>query len=105
MSCFDGIGCARVAAEALEPHWPPPKAYISWKIDDDASQVTSRMFEVIHHGNFLNEDFTNLERMLRDIDPWEQCLILLCAGSPCVDFSVVKGENGLGREGPEGVKV
>ena len=104
MSCFDGIGCARVAAEALEPHWPPPKAYISWEIDDDACQVTARMFEVIHRGNFLNEDFKNLEKMLRDIDPREQCLILLCAGPPCVDFSVVKGDSGLGRDGPEGVK-
>ena len=104
MSCFDGIGCARVAAEALEPKWPPPRAYISWETDEEACQVTSRMFEVIHRGSFLEEDFNDLKRLLKDIDPNDQCLIMLCAGPPCVDFSVVKGDAGLGKDGPEGVK-
>ena len=104
MSAFDGIGCARIAAESLAPHLAAPLAYIAWEIEAGCQNLTSRVYEVTHRGDITQENFQGLADILDSVDPDREAVVLLTAGPPCVDFTIIKGDQAPGRDGPEGIK-
>ena len=101
LSFCDGIGCARLALEWL--HGPPAMS-VAWETDPECVRITSERFpETVHRGCFVSDNYTEVARLVRDADPGAECVVLVTAGTPCPDFSVVAGKT-EGRNLPEGAK-
>ena len=81
-----------------------PKLSISWEIDEECVNVTKERFpDMFHRGCFVNDNYEEVVEHIKEVDPSHQCLILVTAGTPCPDFSVVAGKT-EGRHHPEGAK-
>ena len=101
LSFCDGIGSSRLAIEWL---MGPPRLSLAWEIDEDCIKVTQQHFpEMIHRGCFLKDNYQQVATMIKQAAPSNECQILLTAGTPCPDFSVVSGKS-EGRNHPEGAK-
>ena len=60
--------------------------------------------DLIMRGNFMDDDPDDIAQQIRDYDPEGDKIILSIAAPPCPDFSQIKGEDAMGKEGPEGQK-
>jgi hypothetical protein len=59
--------------------------------------------DLIHRGDFLKDNYQQLATEIAAIDPSKQCTIVITAGTPCPDFSVVTDRK-AGTPLPEGNK-
>lgn len=101
LSFCDGIGSARLALEWLVG---PPRATIAWEVDEECIKVTKHWFPEVHHrGCFIDDDYTAVANLVKEYDPDHQCTIVVAAGTPCPDYSVVSAKS-EGRKQPEGAK-
>eukprot|EP00435_Cladocopium_sp_Y103_P050539 s110_g15.t1 len=101
LSFCDGMGCARLALEWL---CGPPQHSIAWKTDEECVRVTRHRFpDTEHRGCFISDDYTKVAETISSWDPDGKCWILITAGTPCPDFSVVV-DRSEGRHLPEGSK-
>eukprot|EP00435_Cladocopium_sp_Y103_P038353 s2136_g10.t1 len=101
LSFCDGIGCARLALEWLVG---PPTLAIAWETDPECVQVTAARFpDMQHRGCFIQDDYREVANCIRKADPEAKCTVLVTAGTPCPDYSVVSAKT-EGRNLPEGSK-
>ena len=52
----------------------------------------------------MDDDPEDIGQQIRDYDPEGDKMILSLSAPPCPDFSQIKGEEALGKDGPEGQK-
>ena len=99
LSFCDGIGSARLALEWLSGS---PKLSMACEIDADCLKVTRHWFPAMIH-SFVNDNYQEVAQIIKERDPRTECLILVTAGTPCPDYSVVSGKK-EGCNHPEGAK-
>lgn len=98
---FDGIG---TAAWALQSLVGPVKAYFSWEISSECITVLNKHFPaVLHRGDLCADDPVALVQAIKEVDPDGRCVIVITAGPPCPDYSLV-ADSAQGRAGEEGKK-
>eukprot|EP00438_Fugacium_kawagutii_P014457 Skav223504 [mRNA] locus=scaffold1160:147994:152414:- [translate_table: standard] len=103
LSFFDGIGAARVAMEPILKRHDLEIHYIAWEYDQVCCNITKKHYpEVIHRGD--KDSPEKVAELINSIDPSGECSLVATAGPPCPDFSRIKGDQGAGKEGPEGQK-
>ena len=82
----------------------PPKLTVAWEIDDECVRLTKYWFpDVVHRGCFVKDNYDEVASLIQQADPDHKCLILVTAGTPCPDYSVVSAKS-EGRNLPEGAK-
>ena len=103
LSIFDGIGCSRLAVEAIAGKVDFHVAgYLAWEIDEACKALTSQAFQAEHRGDFSSDNPEDVAARIAEIDPDQEAVILMCAGPPCPDYSRIT--EGPGKEGTEGIK-
>eukprot|EP00913_Durusdinium_trenchii_P007654 g7191.t1 len=103
LSVFDGCGIAHEAADVVLGSriiW----RRISWEIDDACMAISSHRWpDLEQRGDIFQDQQDSLRDRIDEIDPNQECTILLTAAPPCPDFSRIRPD-APGREGPEGQK-
>eukprot|EP00435_Cladocopium_sp_Y103_P059759 s29_g21.t1 len=103
LSAFDGIGCAKLALDAViaktQYHL---LAYIAWEIDGDCVHLTTIAHGADHRGDITLDTSDSLVETIQTMNPNAEALILMCAGPPCPDYSRIV--EGPGKDGVEGIK-
>ena len=77
---------------------------LAWEVDEECIKVTRERSPYIQHRKcFLKEDYqaVTVASMIQERDLGHQCLIIVTAGTPCPDYSVVAAKS-EGRNKPEG---
>ena len=81
-----------------------PCLHISWEIDPECIAVLKKNFPSAHHrGDFMTEDFAELNQLIHNFDPPSEKIVLLTSAPPCPDFSQICPD-APGKEGQEGRK-
>ena len=102
LSFFDGIGTAALALQQLGY-----KIILYWAWEDNADCCT---ILARHHpqatirGDFRKETASNILEAIRQVDPAQKAIVLFTGGPPCPDYTRIKGDDALGRQGDEGRK-
>ena len=103
LSVFDGCGIAHEAADIVigsRRIWHR----ISWEIDEACVAISSHRWpDLEQRGDIFQDDQAALKARIDEIDPNQECTILLTAAPPCPDFSRIRPD-APGRDGPEGQK-
>lgn len=84
-----------------------PLMTLAWGVDEECIKVTRERFQYIQHIEcFLKEDYqaVTVASMIQERDLGHQCLIIVTAGTPCPDYSVVAAKS-EGRNKPEGANL
>ena len=101
LSFFDGIGTAALATQQLGYE---RKAFWSWETDSDCQNTISHHFpDVVHFGDFLKCNPATVADQIRAVMkllPAAQ--LLITAGAPCPDYSVILGDSAAGMQGSTG---
>eukprot|EP00438_Fugacium_kawagutii_P029339 Skav210188 [mRNA] locus=scaffold2101:315256:320021:- [translate_table: standard] len=101
MSCFDGIG---TSALVLKDLYGPLALFVAWEIDPECILVTQRHHPEVHaRGDFDDENIEELIKLVLQVDPDCEKIIILTGAPPCPDFSVIRPD-APGRSGHEGQK-
>ena len=81
-----------------------PCLHVSWEIDPECIAVLKKNFPSAHHrGDFMTEDFAELNQLIHNFDPPSEKIVLLTSAPPCPDFSQICPD-APGKEGQEGRK-
>eukprot|EP00435_Cladocopium_sp_Y103_P069032 s392_g32.t1 len=101
LSFFDGIGTAPFIISQMIGK---PRMAFSWETDTECLNVSiHRVPWVMQRGDALLDNMESVAQIVMEGDPHKECFILITAGPPCPDYSVVKSQ-AEGRQGPEGSK-
>eukprot|EP00438_Fugacium_kawagutii_P032160 Skav231578 [mRNA] locus=scaffold481:249616:253132:- [translate_table: standard] len=101
MSCFDGIG---TSALVLKDLYGPLALFVAWELDPECILVTQRHHPEVHaRGDFDDENIEELIKLVLQVDPDCEKIIILTGAPPCPDFSVIRPD-APGRSGHEGQK-
>ena len=77
---------------------------ISWEIDEACVAISSHRWpDLEQRGDIFQDEQAALKARIDEIDPNQECTILLTAAPPCPDFSRIRPD-APGRDGPEGQK-
>ena len=102
LSFFDGIGTAAYVLKELGFRL---QLFLAWEIDPDCIKVVeSHHPEAQNRGDFTADNARQICDAIRAADPEQKTVVLFTGGPPCPDFSPIKGDEGLGRQGAEGKK-
>ena len=101
LSFFDGIGTILYILKLLHIQ---PLAIFTWETDEECMALTSALYpDVRHRGDMDLDNYDQLLTEMDEVDPTQTAGVLIAAGPPCPDYSVIK-TNSPGRFGAEGRK-
>ena len=101
LAFFDGIGTAALALEGLGVKLA---GYFSWEVDPECRKVVEHHFPFVQNrGDVAGDDPAAIATAVQNLDSENKATIVLAAGPPCPDFSVVNS-SAQGRFGQEGHK-